>query len=198
MERVVRDVVDRPHDPRAVGAEIEHVDARRRLLERAEVRTAAGQRLRKQDPVHPAVEHRERRLPFARDELVEGRQHAVERLTERLAAEEPRGLVAHLERADEELLELVARDVVQPAAAPLGKRRPLLGLTIRDDDRCRLERAWQAARDNQVEADVVQRTVSGCSLLEPALGQAHDLGVALADVRDLGMPHQVEPTAHGA
>jgi hypothetical protein len=35
-------------------------------------------------------------------------------------------------------------------------------------------------------------------LLVPALGQAHELGVALADVRDFGMPHQIETPAHGA
>ena len=46
--------------------------------------------------------------------------------------------------------------------------------------------------------DVVERALRGRRLLEAALGQAHDLGVALADVRDLGMPHQVEPPAHGA
>src|ERR1019366_6861836 len=101
MERVVRDVVDDAHDPRPVttalrNSEVEHVGARRRLLERAEVGATTGERVREQDPVHAAVEHRERRLPLTRHELVEGRQHTVERLAERLATEEPRGLVAHL------------------------------------------------------------------------------------------------------
>jgi aminoglycoside phosphotransferase (APT) family kinase protein len=35
------------------------------------------------------------------------------------------------------------------------------------------------------------------SELEAPLGQPHDLGIALADVRHLRMPHQVEPPAHG-
>jgi hypothetical protein len=69
---------------------------------------------------------------------------------------------------------------------------------VRDDDRSRLERPRQAARDDEIEADIVQCTMSGRSLLEAALRQMHDLRVALTDVRDLGMPHQVEPTTHGA
>ena len=40
--------------------------------------------------------------------------------------------------------------------------------------------------------------MGGRRLLVPARRQQHDLRVALADIRDLGMPHQVEPTAHGA
>ena len=119
---------------------------------RAEVRAAAAERLREQDPVHAAVEHGERRLPLLREQPLERRQHAVEHLAERLAAEEPRRLVAHLQRADEELLELVARDVAQPAAAPLGELGPRLRLAARRDDRRRLDRPRQGARHDQVEA----------------------------------------------
>ena len=124
MQWVVRDVVDRAHDP-APGTEVEHVDARRRLLEVAEVRAAARECMRDQDAVDAAVEHSERRLPLLCDEPLECRQNSVERLAERLAAEESRLLIAGVQRADEERLELVNRNVVEAAATPLGELRPL-------------------------------------------------------------------------
>ena len=181
-----------------VVAVVEDVDARGRLLEVAEVRAAAGERMRDEDPVDAAVEHGERGLPLLGEQPVERRQHAVERLAERLAAEEARLLVADLQRADEHLLELLGRDRVEAAAAPLVERGPLLGLAARRDHRRRLDSPRQRARHDEVEAHVLERPVRGCCLLEPALGQAHDLRVALADVRDLGMPHQIETPPHGA
>ena len=48
------------------------------------------------------------------------------------------------------------------------------------------------------KSHVLERAVRGGGLLEAPLGQAHELRIALADVRDLGMPHQVEPPAHAA
>src|SRR6476619_7013468 len=107
MERVVRDVVDSAYDPAAVVSEVEHVDARRRLLERAEVRAPTGERVRDEDAVDPTVEDRERGLPGLRDDAFERGQDAVERFTERLAAEKALVLLADRQRADEHLLELV-------------------------------------------------------------------------------------------
>src|SRR5579872_71521 len=45
VRRVVRRVVHRPHDPAAVGAHIEDVDASGRLLEAAEEGAVAGERV---------------------------------------------------------------------------------------------------------------------------------------------------------
>ncbi len=143
------------------------------------------------------MEDRERRLPLLADQPLERREHAIERLAERLAAEEARSFVADLKRPDEHLLELVPWHVVETTAAPLVEVGPLLRLSAGRDDARRLDRARQRARDDEVELHVRERTVRGRGLVEPALREAHDLGIALARVRDLGMPHQVEPPPHG-
>jgi hypothetical protein len=153
--------------------------------------------VREKDPVHAAVENGQSRLPLAGHELVERREHAVERLAERLAAEEARSFVADLKRPDEHLLELLPWHIVETTAAPLVEVGPLLRLSAGCDDARRLDRARQRARDDEVELHVRERTVRGRGLVEPALREAHDLGIALACVRDLCMPHQVEPPPHG-
>src|SRR4051794_11065130 len=195
MEGVVRDVVDGPDDPAAVAV-IEDVDAGRCLFEVAEVRAAAGEGVRDEDAVHAAVEDGERRFPIFREQAVERRQDAVECLAERLAAQEARLLIADLERAHEHLLELLGRNRVQTSAAPLVELGPRRSIGTGRDDRGRLERARQRARHDEVEAHVLERAMCSGRLLEAALGQPHHLRVALADVRDLCVPHEIEPPAH--
>src|SRR6478609_800698 len=94
MERVVRDVVDGAYDPAAVVSEVEHVDARRRLLERPEVGAPTGERVRDEDAVDPAVKDRERCLPGLCDDAFERGKDAVERFAERLTAEKALVLLA--------------------------------------------------------------------------------------------------------
>ena len=177
MQRVVRDVVHRPHDPvlrarpRPLVTDVEHVDARGRLLEAAEVGAAAGQRVREDDPVDAAVEDREQRVPVAGQQPLERRQDAVEQLAERLAAEEARRLVVGPERADERPLPLRLRDVAQPAAAPLRELGPGLDLARGRDDRGGLDRARQAARDDAVEGDAGERSPRGLGLLAAGGGE---------------------------
>src|SRR3954465_7027746 len=139
MKRVVRDVVNRAHDPAAVVAEVEHIDARGRLFERAEVGPAAGGRGGDEDAVDAAVEDRERRLPRLADEPVERRKHAVERLAERLAAEEALVLLRDRQRSDEDLLELVRRHGVEAAPAPFRELREALRLDPGSNDRSSLD-----------------------------------------------------------
>ena len=198
VKRVVRHVVDRAHDPGSIVADVEHVDARGRLLERAEVGTAARERVGQQQPVHAAVEDCDRRAPLPGQQPLERRQHAVERLAERLTAEKPLRLLAHMQRPDEEALELVAFEAVEAAAAPLVELRPPLGLAAGRDDRGRLDRAGQAARHEQIELDALQCAPGRDSLLAPALGQQHRLRVPLSDVRHLCVPQEVEPSPHRA
>ena len=127
IQRVVRHVVDGAHDP-AVVAEVEHVDARRRLLEGAEVRPIPREGVGDDDPVDAAVEDGERGVPFARHEAIERRMNPVERFAERLAPEKAGTLVGDAERADEERFELLGREGVEPAAAPLRELGPALDL----------------------------------------------------------------------
>jgi hypothetical protein len=100
---------------------------------------------------------------------------AVERLPQRLAAEEPLRLVAHLQRADERHLELVRRDRVEAAAAPLRELGPELDFASRRDELRRLARARQVARDDEVERDACERRPRRLRLLAPACGQRHRL-----------------------
>ena len=151
-----------------------------------------------QDPVHTAMEDRKRRLPLLRKQPLERRQDAVEGLAERLAAEKPRRLVGGVQRADEERLELVTRHIVEPAAAPLGELGPPRRLVRRRHQRRRLDRARQRARHDSVELHVGKRPTGGGCLLMPAVGEQHDLRVSLADIRDLRVPHQIEPPPHPA
>ncbi len=167
VEWVVGHVVDGAHDP-AVVAEIEDVDARGRLLEGAEVRPVAGEGVGDDDPVHAPVEDRKSRVPLACHEPVERRVDPVERLAERLAAEEAGVLVGDAERADEERLELLGRERVEAAAAPLRELGPALDLVPGRDDRGRLRRARQVARDDEVELDSGERVARRLGLLEPA------------------------------
>ena len=138
-----------------------------RLLEGAEVRPVAGEGVGDDDPVHAAVEDGEGRVPFARHEPVERRMDPVERLAERLAAEEARVLVGDAQRADEERLELLGRERVEAAAAPLGELRPALDLVPGRDDRRRLGGARQVARDDEVELDAGERVARRLGLLSP-------------------------------
>ena len=156
MERVVGDVVDRADDP-AVVANVEHVDARRRLLERPEVGAVARERVRDDDPVDAAVKDGQRGVPVPGEQPLQSRVDAVERLPQRFTAEEALRLVLDLERADERSLELVGWDRVEPAAAPFGQLRPELDVLSRRDDLGRFERARQVAGDDEVELDVRQR-----------------------------------------
>ena len=132
------------------------------------------------------------------DQAVERRQDAVERLTERLAAEEALVLLADRQRADEHLLELVRRHGVEPSAAPLCELGDAVRLDARRDDRGRLGGSRQRARDDEVQLDAGERAVRRGCLLVPALGEQHDLGIGLADVGDLGVPHQIQAPAHAA
>ena len=93
----------------------------------------------------------------------------VERLAERLAAEEALVLVVDAEGADEERLELLGRERVESAAAPLGELGPALDLVPGRDDRGRLGGARQVARDDEVELDAGERVACRLRLLEPAL-----------------------------
>ena len=122
MERVVRDVVDGAHDP-AVVAEVEHVDTRGACSKVPKKVRSPGEGVRDADPVDATVEDREGRVPVARDQAIEG-VNAIGRFAERLAAEEARRFVRDPERADEGPLELLGRQRVEPAAAPLRELGP--------------------------------------------------------------------------
>ena len=120
--------VDRAHDPLVVARDVEHVEAARRLLEAAEEHALAGQRVREDRAVDGAVRDDERGVPAAvGDEPLDRREHAVEELADRLAAEEPL-LVRHdaAEGADERLLELVRRDRRELRAHDLAELGPAL------------------------------------------------------------------------
>ena len=121
MQEVVRCDVDRAHD-RVRGplvADVEHVHAARRLLEVAEEHALAGQRVGEDRAVDPAVQDGENRVPASVGEQpVDSREHAIEELADRLAAEE-----ALVERddapecVDELLFELLGRDPGEALAA---------------------------------------------------------------------------------
>ncbi len=195
MEWVVRDVVHGADDPAAL-AEVKDVDARRRLLEVAEVRPAPGERVRDQDPVDAAVQNCERRPPIAFDETVERRHDAVECFAERFPTEKACVLVARVQRADEDLLQRVGVHILEASAAPLRELAPLLELMARRDHTRRLDGAWKRARHDAVERHVGERPLRCGGLLEPSFGEVHDLRVSLTDVGDLGVAHQVEPSPH--
>ena len=154
------------------------------------------------DPVHTAVEDGERGIPLARHESLQGGMDAVERLAERLAAEEALGFVGDPQRSHERALELLGRDRVEPATAPLGELRPALDLVAGRDELRGLGRAREVARDDEVELDPGQG-LAGRDRLRPAgLGQRDLLGAdrsaGVVDVRHLGVPHQVEPPPHAS
>ena len=75
--------------------------------------------------------------------------------------------------AGERALELVLRDVGEPAALELAQLRPGLGLVRRRDDAGRLERARQPARDHAVEGDPGEGVARGAGLLD-ARGRERD------------------------
>ena len=121
VKEVVRGDVDRAHDPLAVLAEIEHVDAGRRLLEVPEEHPLAREREGEDRAVDAAVEDGERRVPVVVcDEALERGEDAIEELADRLAAQEPR-LVRDdaAEGVDELVLERVGRDLREATAAEL-------------------------------------------------------------------------------
>ena len=144
------------------------------------------------------MEDGERGLPGLRDDPLERGQDPVECLAERLAAEEALVLLRDRQRPDERLLELVRRHGVQPSAAPLRELGHTLWLDTRRDDRGRLSGSRQRARDDEIELDAGESAVCRGGLLVATLRQQHDLGIGLADVGDLGVPHQIQAPAHAA
>ena len=139
---------------------------------------------------------------FPCEQALQRRVDAVERLAERLAAEEAGRLVLHLERADERGFELLRWDRVEPPAAPLGEFGPQLDLAAGRDDLGRLARAWQIAGDDEVECGRRERVASGGRLLTAAGRQRYVLRLhrrsRLVDVRHLGVPHQDQPASHSS
>src|SRR6185436_19572062 len=129
--------VDRPHDPFgwALGADVEHVEAARRLLEAAEEDPLAEERMREDRAVHRAVGDDERRVPLrVSEQPVNGGQYTVEQLADRLAAEE--ALVVRddaVERADELPFELGRRDGREPVARDLPQLGPGLHVSTGRD-----------------------------------------------------------------
>ena len=92
------------------------------------------------------------------DETLDRREHSIEELSDRLAAQEPR-LVGDdaPEGVDELMLECVGRDLRQTPAAELREFRPALGLDVWCDDGRGLERARESARQHPIELDAGQR-----------------------------------------
>ena len=147
--------VDRPDDPlgRALGADVEHVEAARRLLEAPEEQPLAEERVREDRAVHGAVRDDERGVPLrVSEQAVDGGQDTVEQLADRLAAEE--ALVVRddaVERADELPFELGRRDRREPVARDLSQLRPGLHFVPGRDEGRRLDGPGQVARDHPVE-----------------------------------------------
>ena len=197
--------VDGAHDPlgRAVAADVEDVDAPRRLLEAAEERALAEKRVGEDRAVHRAVRDDERGVPRGvGQEPVDRRQHAVEELTDRLPAEE--ALLVRddpVQRVDERLLELVGRDRGEAVAGDLAELGPDCDLAARSDERGGLRRARQTARDDAIERRAREQE-AGRLRLPPALGGERDLvgrnrPAVPVEVGDGAVPHQVDPPARG-
>ena len=164
------------HSAGGSRADVEHVEAARRLLEAPEERALAEERVREDRAVHRAVRDDERGVPLrVTEQPVDGGQHPVEQLADRLAAEE--ALVVRddaVERTDECLLELCRRDRGEPVAHDLAQVGPCLNLVPRRDEGGRLDRAEQTARDHAVERRPLEKRGGGLRL-PPALGRQRDV-----------------------
>jgi aminoglycoside phosphotransferase (APT) family kinase protein len=202
VEQVVRRDIHRPHDPLAAVAEVEHIHARRRLLERAEVHPLAGEREGENGPIDSAVQHRQGRLPsVVLDEPAEGGHDAVEQLADRLAAEEARIVRDHsAEGVDELLAQEIRWDLGEAAALELAELGPRLRLDVRCDDRGGLEGPRKAARHDAIELDAAEGLGHCPCLRDALLVQRHlrriDRGAVVGEVRHFRMAHEIEPPAH--
>ena len=150
---VIGRVPDAADDERALAVDVEDVDAGRRLLERAEKDSLAGEGAAEDGAVDGTVQDEEHDVPACvREQCVQLGDHAVEQLADRLAAEEPR-----VERDDaaeggrHHLLHRLWSDAAELAALDLPQLGFLLQHRVGRDHAGRLERAWQAARDHAVE-----------------------------------------------
>ena len=195
--------VDHPDDPAPVGAHVEDVDARGRLLEAAEEAPLARERVREDRPVDPAVQNGEGRVPGrVRDDLLERRDDTARQFADRLTAEKP-GVRRELarERAGKRCLQPVGGDVLQPSPAQLLERGQRLRLPLGRDDLRRLHRPRETACDDAVEVDAGERLARLPCLLG-AVGRERD-GRRIdwtgdAEVRHLRMAHEVEAASHSA
>ena len=191
-------VFDGANDP--VVTDVEDVDAARRLLEVAEHRAAADQRVREDRAVDAAVEHRQDGVPPRIGyEAVDRRQDTVEQRADRLTAQEP-GVLGHdvAPGLDERALELVLRDVAETARLDLAQVGPRLRLGVGGDDPRGLDGAQKAACDHAVELDPGEQLGRRARLLSPFLGERDGLGLhrpPVLEVRHLPVAHQVDPTA---
>jgi len=199
VDGIVRRDVDAAHDP-AVGANVEHVDTGRRLLEIPEEDPLAGEGAREDGAVDAAVQNGENDVPGpVRQEAVDRSAHPLEQRRDRLPAEKARLRRDDVsEDAGEGLLELVLGDLGEAPRLELAEVRPRLRLHCRRNEGRRLERPRQPARHDPVEPDAGQRC-SGRPGLLTALGrQRHEFGpggpaVAL-EVRHLRVAHEVDPS----
>src|SRR6185437_3416497 len=134
--RVVRCVVDGAHDEAAVDIDVENVDAAGRLLEAAEERLLAGQRVAEQCAVDAAVQDDERDVPvLGVQQPPKRRQRAVEELADRFAAEEA-GVERHdaAESGGHQPLHLVRVEAAELAALDLAQVLLALMVRVRGND----------------------------------------------------------------
>ena len=153
--------------------------------------------MRENRAVDASVQHREDGVPGGiREQPLERREDAVVERADRLAAEEARLLGDDvLEGGEERPLQLVLGEVGEPAALQLAQVRPRLRLRARRDDRSRLERPPEAARQHAVEPHSRESRRRGAGLLEPCRRQRHRVGAHRApvhEVRHRRMAHEVD------
>ena len=192
------------HSAGALAPDVEHVDAARRLLEAPEERPLAEQRMGENRAVHSAVRDDERRVPRrVSEQPLDGGQHTVEQLADRLTAEE--ALVVRddaVERADELHFELGRRDGREPVARDLSELRPGLHFFAGRDEGRSLDGPRQVARDHPVERRPLEEGRGGRRLSTPLGGQRDIVGgdgpAVTVEVGNGTVAHQVDPaTLHG-
>ena len=164
----------------------------------AEVRAPAGERVRDEDAVDPAVEDRERGLPRLRDD----RSNAGRTRSSASPSDSP-----PRKRSCSSLIVSEPTNICSSSSGGTASSRPPRH-SANSATRCGSTPGATTAAvstvrgsvlvDDEVELDAGERAVRRGRLLAPALGEQHDLGIGLADVGDLGVPHQIEAPAHAA
>src|SRR5471032_1510360 len=189
---------------------IERVDAARGLRKMAEKGTApAGDRVRQQRAIDATVQHEQYRVPRAIvAQVLQWRQHAIKQLADSLAAQKRRRLRHDaIENAEKRALDILSRQVAQPAAANFLPLRPDVDVDLLtgfgQHALRRLDRAWQAAGDDLIEADLLRlELASRCArFLAATVIERHafrvDGAAAGIEVSHVTMAHQEDAAAFG-
>src|SRR3954465_12182516 len=165
MDEIGRGHVDCTDDP--VVADVDDVDAAGRLLEPAEERALARERIREDRPVDAAVEARQQDVPAPiREQAIERREHAVEQRADRLAAEEAALLAqAPAEGAEERLPELPGGGLPpgppprpRPLPPPRSRAAPATTPAHCPAPRAALSRACARGRSSPLGQTALRRT----------------------------------------